>query len=128
AAIGIPVLDLGGLGERERTLEARRLAAAEAARPFDLLRGPLARIQFLRLSAREHIGYFTFHHIISDGWSMGILVQEIAALYRAYLGGRPSPLAALASQVAYGKVELIGAPSALELPTDRPYPPLQSSR
>src|SRR6202035_3205714 len=140
-SLRIPVHDL-------TRLAAERLPAAEAALPFDLQRGPLLRAQLLSLSAREHVALFTMHHIISDGWSLGILIEEIAALYTAFAGGAPSPLPeppiqyadfaawqrewlrgeALDEQVAYWKDEWAGAPGVIELPADRPRPPLQSAQ
>ncbi len=100
APVALEVEDLGGLTEAEREVEARRLAGAEAQRPFDLAAGPLLRVRLLRLSEDEHVLLFTMHHIVSDGWSMGVLVKEIAALYGAYLKGEESPLPELAVQYA----------------------------
>src|SRR6185295_19123442 len=102
----------------------------------------------LRLGAEEHVLLFTMHHIVSDGWSMGLLVREVAALYKAYLSGEESPLEELAVQYAdyavwqrewlagevlegqleYWRRQLAGAPAVLELPTDRPRPRVQSYR
>jgi amino acid adenylation domain-containing protein len=144
----LAVEDISALGEAERDSEARRLAAEEAARPFDLTSGPLLRATLLKLGEEEHIVLFTMHHIISDGWSMGVLVNEVAALYRAFLAGEPSPLAelpiqyadyaywqrqwlrgeVLERQISYWREQLSGAPALLELPTDRPRPAVQSYR
>src|SRR5215207_82440 len=96
----LPVTDLGHLGAELREAEARRLAAEEARRPFDLAAGPLLRVQLLRLADDEHVALLTMHHIVSDGWSMGVLVREVAALYEAFAAGRPSPLAELPVQYA----------------------------
>ena len=96
----LPVLDLSELPEEEREAEARQLAAAEAAQPFDLSMGPLLRVQLLRFAAEDHVVLFTMHHIITDGWSTGILVREVAALYEAYIEGRESPLPELEIQYA----------------------------
>ena len=75
----------------------------EALQPFDLATGPLLRATALRLGAEEHVLLFTMHHIVSDGWSMGLLVREVAALYKAYQEGQESPLEELAVQYAdYG--------------------------
>jgi len=143
----IPLVDLIGLPEGERDARARQLALAEARRPFDLRRGPLLRLTLLRLAAREHVLLMTMHHIVSDGWSMGVLLREVAALSAAYAQGRPSPLpelpvqyadfavwqrswlqgAALEAQLGYWKERLAGAPRALDLATDRPRPPVQTS-
>src|SRR6185369_92495 len=81
------ITELGGLDGDVKTEEAIRLANEEAAQPFDLERGPLWRGQLIRLSAEEHVLLFTMHHIISDGWSMGVLIQEVSALYEAHVSG-----------------------------------------
>ena len=83
---------------RRREAEASRLAAEDARRPFDLARGPLFRATLLRLSARTHVLLMNVHHIVSDGWSLGILARELGALYDAFAAGRPSPLPALPVQ------------------------------
>ncbi len=140
AAAGLPLVDLQALPEAGREAEALRLAREEALRPFDLARGPLLRTTVLRLGARRHSVLLTLHHIVSDGWSTGVLTGEIGQLYAAFLEGRPSPLPELAvqyadfaawqrrhlsgellaSQLAYWRRQLAGAPPVLELPTDRP--------
>src|SRR5262249_55511975 len=127
--------------------EALRRAAAEARRPFDLARGPLLRVTLLRLAPQEHLVVVVIHHIASDGWSIGVLNREVAALYGAYAADRPSPLpelpgqyadyaawqrhwltgAALEKQLAYWRERLAGA-VALELPTDNPRPAAPSYR
>jgi amino acid adenylation domain-containing protein/FkbM family methyltransferase len=142
----LPVMDLSALPEAEREAEAERLAAEEARRPFDLAAGPLSRASLIKLSAREHTLLFTMHHIVSDGWSMGVLVKEVTALYDAYSSGKASPLAeppvqyadyaawqreylsgeTLERQLSYWRGQLAGAPASLDLPTDRPRPPVQS--
>jgi amino acid adenylation domain-containing protein len=141
-AVPLTLADVTALEERQREAEARRLVDAEAARPFDLATSPLLRAALVRLDAREHIVVVTMHHIASDGWSIGVLVREVAALYEAFHSGRPSPLPALPvqyadfaawqrdwlsgqvleAQLAYWTTALAGVP-ALELPTDRPRPP-----
>jgi len=146
--ISLPVIDLRGLAEEERAGEAKRLAAEEAQRPFDLERGPLLRITLIRLAEEEHIVVLVLHHIISDGWSMGVLIKELAVLYEAFLEGRESPLPKLPIQYADYSVwqrewlqgdvlkeqlnfwgqQLAGAPALLELPTDRPRPAVQNLR
>jgi amino acid adenylation domain-containing protein len=140
APVGIPVLDLAGLPPEAREGELRLRAAEAAARPFDLERGPLLRATLLRLGAREHALVFVVHHVVSDGWSMGVLVNEVSALYDAFSRGRPSPLpelpmqyreyavrqreqlggAGLEAQLAWWRERLAGAPPILHLPTDRP--------
>jgi amino acid adenylation domain-containing protein len=95
----LPVVELGGVaGAAEQVV--RRLAREEAERPFDLGLGPLMQVRLLRLGAKEHVVLLTLHHIISDGWSMGVLVREIAALYEAFNTGQPSPLPELEVQYA----------------------------
>src|SRR5258708_33733641 len=77
-----------------------RLVAEDARRPFDLSRGPLLRKVLIRLAPEEHVLLVTMHHIVSDGWSLGLFVRELGALYQAYCQGRPSPLPELAVQYA----------------------------
>ncbi len=144
----LEVVDLSGLEAEARTSEAQRLANEEAQQPFDLSRGPLLRMRLLRLSEAEHVLLLTMHHIISDGWSLGVLGQELATLYEAYQAGESSPLAELAIQYAdfavwqrewlrgevlekqleYWREQLGGELPVLELPTDRPRPARQSYR
>jgi amino acid adenylation domain-containing protein len=132
--------DLAELPEPERHAELARRVREEASRPFDLARGPLIRAGLLRLGEREHVAQVTMHHIVSDGWSLGVLLREASALYGAYREGRPSPLPEpavqytdyaawergwlageeLDRQLEYWKVRLAGLPM-LELPTDRPH-------
>ena len=140
--IPLPRVDLRALPSERRSAEARRLAEASGGRPFDLAQGPLLRALLLRLDADEHLFALTLHHIVSDGWSMGILVRELGVLYE----GRPLPelpvqypdFAAwqrarlrgdvLASELAWWKGRLAGAPPLLALPADRPRPPVQRFR
>ncbi|HEX9942664.1 MAG TPA: non-ribosomal peptide synthase/polyketide synthase [Thermoanaerobaculia bacterium] len=143
----LPLADLSALPARERRAAARRLATEEASRPFDLALGPLLRAVLLRFTPEEHVAFLTMHHIVSDGWSMGILVREVTALYRALLEGAP-PLPELPVQyadfaqwqrrwlsgeilereVAWWRERLAGAPPVLELPADLPRPPVQRYR
>nr|WP_253900126.1 non-ribosomal peptide synthetase [Corallococcus carmarthensis] len=136
-------VDLRTFDAAHRAAEARRQAEQEMMRPFDLGRGPLIRTRLFALSEREHILVVTMHHIVSDGWSLGVLVREMGALYAAFSTGSPSSLPelpmqyaryaawqrgwlqgdALARQVGYWKQKLSGAPPVLELPTDRPRLP-----
>ncbi len=139
-------VDLRGLPGREQAVRVAQLSAAEAVERFDLSSGPLIRGQLLQLAEQEHILLITQHHIISDGWSMGVMIQEVTALYEAYLQGREDPLPALPiqyadyalwqrrhlqageleRQVQYWREQLRGAPGLLELPTDRARPAVQS--
>ncbi len=139
--------DLAGLAAAERAGEARRRAQEEAQRPFDLERAPLLRARLLRLDEQEHWLLLTLHHIVTDGWSMGVLSRELSALYAAHVGGRRAPLAelpvqyadyavwqrewlqgeVLEQQLAYWRKALAGVPM-LELPTDRPRPASPSFR
>ena len=143
---GLPVVDLAGLPPGEREARARGLALAAARRPFDLARGPLLRLQLVRLAEREHLLLVTMHHIVSDGWSMGVLQREIASLFEARSQGRSAALPelpvqyadfahwqrdwlrgeVLESQLAYWRRELDGAARVLELPADRPRPAVQT--
>jgi len=144
--VPLPVVDLGGLAETEREAEARRLAVEEAGWSFDLARGPLARAAALRLGKEEYVLLLNMHHIVSDGWSTGVFIQEMATLYQAFSAGQPSPLPELLiqyadfaiwqrewlqgevldAQLAYWKEQLRDAPAVLDLPTDRPRPPIQT--
>ncbi|HSG41190.1 MAG TPA: amino acid adenylation domain-containing protein, partial [Thermoanaerobaculia bacterium] len=144
----LSVVDLAGLPERAREAQALALAGEEAGRPFDLARGPLLRSLLLRLVENDHIFTLTLHHIVSDGWSAGILVREVAALYAAFAERRPSPLPelpvqsadfavwqrswlqgeALESELSFWRRQLADLPPRLELPTDRPRPSVQSFR
>src|SRR5690606_37593829 len=80
----LPVTDLSGLSPEEREAEVRRRAAEEASRPFDLEQGPLFRAELLRLADDEHVLLLGMHHIVSDGWSFGVLTRELGTLYRAF--------------------------------------------
>ncbi len=147
-AVALPLSDLGHLPAEEREARVRLEARGEAGRPFDLAEGPLLRARLLRLSDDEHVLLVTMHHIVSDGWTRGILNREVGLLYGAFRAGAPSPLPelplqyadyaewqrrwldgeVLARQLAYWKRELEGAPLVLELPTDRPRPLAQTHR
>jgi amino acid adenylation domain-containing protein len=144
----LPVEDLSGWGESDREAAVGQRAREEAARPFDLSAGPLFRAALLRLGAEDHVLLLSMHHIVSDGWSMGVFFRELSALYAAYREGAESPLPDLAVQYAdyavwqreqlagevldrqlsYWKERLAGAPELLELPTDRPRPAVQTYR
>jgi len=148
--VSLPLVcvDLTGLPVASREAEAMRLAMEEARKPFNLAEGPLLRATLLRLDEAEHILLLTMHHIISDGWSMGVLVREMAALYQAFAAGQPSPLPelpiqyadyahwqrewlqgeVLEKQLAYWRERLGDEPPVLELPTDRPRPAVRTNR
>src|SRR6185503_1898065 len=96
----LSVVDISELPAGSRDAEVRRLVNEEALRCFDLAQGPLLRLSLLKLGEEEHVAVFTMHHIISDGWSMEILVREMAILYEAFLWGNPSPLPELPIQYA----------------------------
>ena len=96
----LPVFDVSELNPAEREAETQRLLSEEASRPFDLARGPLVRACLVRLATDEHVALVTMHHIISDGWSTGIFIREVAALYGAYVRGEESPLEELPIQYA----------------------------
>ncbi|HEV2801511.1 MAG TPA: amino acid adenylation domain-containing protein, partial [Pyrinomonadaceae bacterium] len=96
----VPVADLAHLAADERERAARELAEEEAGRPFDLAADSLLRARLVRLSEAEHVLVVVMHHIISDGWSTGVLMREFSQLYEAYNEGRPSPLAELPIQYA----------------------------
>ncbi len=155
----VPVIDLGGLATAQRREQESQLQHAEAQRPFDLSRGPLLRICLLRLNSREAVGtgippipqehvlLFTLHHIVTDAWSMGVLVHEMTTLYQAEMKGEPGLLPQLPIQYAdyaifqrqflqglvseqqrdYWCAQLAGL-SPLDLPTDHPRPAVQSSQ
>ncbi len=144
--VSLPIVDLRDRPIDEREATALRMAAAEGQQPFDLTRGPLLRVTLLRLDEEKYIVLLTMHHIVSDGWSTGVLIREVAALYDAFAGGHPSPLSALPvqyadfaawqhqwlrgevleQQIAYWREHLSGELPVLELPTDRARPPIQS--
>ncbi|HYG64198.1 MAG TPA: amino acid adenylation domain-containing protein [Thermoanaerobaculia bacterium] len=144
----LPLVDLAVLPDGPRQEEARRLAAATARSPFHLGTAPLLRCLLLRLDAGEHAMVCSMHHIISDGWSLRVLVRELAVLYRAFSRGLPSPLPeppvqyrdfvlweqrrlagqVLDEQLDWWRKHLAGAPAFLTLPADRPRPPVQSFR
>ena len=146
--VTLPVLDLQMLSAAEQSAEVRRLATEEAQRPFDLAKVPLLRVTLLQLGKESHVLLLTIHHIICDGWSTSIFIREMAALYKAFSKGAPSPLPelpiqyadfahwqrqwlkgeVLETQLTYWWQQLTGAPPLLGLPTDRPRPPVQTFR
>jgi NRPS condensation-like uncharacterized protein len=137
----LPTISLEPLSESEQEDVIRRRFRGDAQTPFDLINGPLLRTRLIRLGARKHILIVTMHHIISDGWSMGVLIREVVMLYDAFLQDKTSPLLPLKVQYAdysqwqrdwltgerldrqlnYWRTRLEGVP-ILELPTDFPRP------
>ena len=142
----LPVVDLRGTPQAGREAEALRLATAEARKPFDLTQGPLVRVTLLCMGGDDYILLVTMHHIVSDGWSLGLFWDELLAIWTAYDEGRPSPLPdltiqytdfavwqrtclaanVLPKQSEYWKKQLAGL-SALQLYTDRRRPAVQTS-
>lgn len=99
-SIKLLILDLSHLAEEEREAEARRLVGIEFRRPFDLNSGPLVRATLLKVREQEHMALFTMHHIVCDGWSMSIIMREVAELYRAFVQGEQSSIPDLEFQYA----------------------------
>ena len=147
-AESIPVMaesDLSGYAPEQQSAEVSRALHAHAEEVFDLAQGPLFRSTLLILAPSEHIVMLNMHHIVSDGWSMGVMVSEWSRLYNAFAAGNNSPLPRLRIQYAdyahwqrrylagdelkrqmgYWRTRLAGAPALLELPTDRPRPAIQ---
>src|SRR4028119_1940215 len=149
AAFHLPinVVDLRNLPKESRQTEANRLTAEEAQRSFNLSHDLLLRVTLLQLDDAEYLLMLNMHHIVSDGWSIGVLIQELGALYTAFASEKPSPLPALSvqyadfakwqrewlqgevleTQLAYWRQQLNGI-SMLNLPADRPRPAIQSYR
>ncbi|HEX8846788.1 MAG TPA: condensation domain-containing protein, partial [Pyrinomonadaceae bacterium] len=94
----LPLIDLSELPCETREAEAQQLVNNETRRPLDLTVGPLLRVTLLRLAEDEHVLLVTMHHIISDGWSMGLFIREMSALYQAFTAGEESPLEELEIQ------------------------------
>jgi amino acid adenylation domain-containing protein len=140
--------DVSALAEDKRSAVVRRELAKEARRPFDLASGPLLRATVYRLSERERVLALTMHHIVADGWSLGLMAQEFSLLYAAFTEGKISPLPelplqysdftrwqrrwlqgpVLEGQLAYWKERLAGELPALNIPTDRPRPARRAFR
>ena len=134
----LPVADLRKYSEDERETWVLQLAREELRQPFDLIQGPLIRAKLLWQDEDEYVLLLTMHHLVSDGWSMDVLFQELVALYEAFSSNQPSPLPELpiqygdfavwqremlqgyilAEHLAYWKKQLSGRPSGLELPAD----------
>jgi len=151
-SLPLPVIDLTGAGNGntglDREASARKLAQAEAQAPFNLAEGPLLRASLVRLAEDEHLLLVNMHHIISDGWSIGVMLGEVARLYASFQQGEPPDLPPLPiqyadfaawqrrylqgepleAQLAYWRAQLADSPRLLELPTDRPRPAVPSAR
>lgn len=140
--IRLSIVDLQAIPGAARQTRAQRLTQVEARRSFDLVQGPLLRCSLLCLGQQEHLLLLTMHHIVTDGWSIGVLQRELTTIYRACAAGWPSPLPdlpvqyadfacwqrdslqgdAMQTQLAYWEARMRGAPPVLELPADRPRP------
>ncbi|MBW4660753.1 MAG: amino acid adenylation domain-containing protein [Drouetiella hepatica Uher 2000/2452] len=147
-ALPLPVIDLSALPQSQQETEVKKYISIEGQQPFDLNRDLLLRVKLLRLEAGDHILLLTMHHSAADGWSIGVLVNEVSALYKAFCQQQPSPLpelpiqygdfaiwqrqwlqgAVLDAQMGYWRQQLADAPTQLQLPTDRPRPAIQSYR
>ena len=148
AALALPLVDLGMLVPAERDAKVQRLVLDEAARPFDLTHGPMIRAGVLRLDDTHHVVMLTLHHIVSDGWSLGVLIHEVSQLYAAHVAGVPSGLPelpiqytdfahwqrrwlsgdVLQRQLAHWVQTLADPPPPLQLATDRPRAAVQTFR
>ena len=146
--VDLRIVDLGAWPAAGREAEARRLTGEAAMRPFDLASDLMLRAILVRLDDDDHILLLVLHHIAADGWSMGILSHELSALYRSFITGgapelRPLPLqyadyairqrqlltgTALETQISFWRHRLAGVPAVLDLPHDRPRPPVQTYR
>ncbi|NTV62898.1 MAG: amino acid adenylation domain-containing protein, partial [Oscillochloris sp.] len=144
-SVALPRADLRALPAEARQVEAQRLIHAEAQRPFDLRHDVLLRALLIEIDDQQSVLVLTLHHIASDGWSMGVFMEEITSLYRAHIQGAPSPLpplplqyadfalwqrawlqgARLETQLSYWRTQLAGAPPLLELPFAQPRPSAQ---
>ena len=143
--VKVAVMSLEGQERGEQEMRLKEMGLREGQEPFDLERGPLIRVKLVKIGAQEHVLFLTMHHIVSDGWSMGVLVKELLLLYEAFWKGEASPLKALpvqyadyavwqrgwlqgevlAEQMGYWREQLRGIPEIMELPTDRPRPAVQ---
>ncbi|MBW4660754.1 MAG: amino acid adenylation domain-containing protein [Drouetiella hepatica Uher 2000/2452] len=148
APLPLQRIDLQHLGQAEQEAEVLRLVNWEAQQPFNLTKDSLLRVTLVRLHDREHVALLTLHHIVSDAWSMAVLIRELMALYTAFSTGQPSPLPALPIQYAdfavwqrqwlqgevldphlsYWRNQLSGDLPVLQLPSDRPRPRIQTFR
>ena len=148
ATVTLTVVDLQGFEENEQSADIQRLVNLDAQKAFDVNSCPLLRLSLLQLGEDSHILVLTMHHIVSDGWSMGVFIHELSTLYQAFALGEVSPLPDLPIQYAdfavwqrqwlrgevyeaklnYWKQQLADVPPLLELPIDKPRPPVQTSQ
>ena len=146
--VHLAIADFSDRSPQEREAEAQQLIDTAVQQPFDLHQAPLLRPLLIRLAGDTQILLITMHHIISDGWSNGIMIRELASFYKAFIGGEHEPLPslpiqyadfaawqrrwlqgeALETQTTYWRNQLDNAPPALELPLDYVRPPLQTYR
>ncbi|KAF9949715.1 hypothetical protein BGZ70_001659, partial [Mortierella alpina] len=146
ASDGLPLVRLNIQDEQEKNTAVKKAAIQEASTPFDMEQGPLVRTKLIQLGGNEHVFLITIHHIVTDGWSMGVVFRELNELYGAYSSDQSDPLVPLSiqypdyatwqrqqltqdklkDQAEYWRQTLAGAPVFIELPTDRPRPPQQS--
>ncbi|AFZ33413.1 Non-ribosomal peptide synthase (plasmid) [Gloeocapsa sp. PCC 7428] len=147
-SISLPIVDLSGLPEAILDAEVEDLAKQEAQRAFDLTQPPLIRLMLLRLASQKFVLLLTLHHLVADGWSRGVILRELASLYRAFVNGQSADVlpelpiqyvdfavwqrrwlqdSELTAQLAYWKQQLQDL-SVLELPTNRPRLPVPTFR
>ncbi|MGK7888331.1 MAG: amino acid adenylation domain-containing protein [Leptolyngbyaceae cyanobacterium] len=144
----LPLVNLQAIAPEHQMAEVQRLGQDAVNEPFDLAQDALLRVKLLQLAADDYVLLITMHHIITDGWSTGVLAHELEVTYSAFVQGQPSPLAelpiqygdfaawqrqpsttqSLAPQLDYWQKQLADAPPLLELPTDHPRPTVQSNR
>jgi NRPS condensation-like uncharacterized protein/acyl carrier protein len=147
-SLTLPVVDLQDLPPPQQQETVQQLIAADIQQPFDLKTAPLLRTKLLKLAQNDHILLLVMHHIVTDGWSMGVFIEELTTLYQAFSTQQSSPLPELPiqyadfavwqrqylkgekieTQLAYWRQQLEGKQPALEFPTDYPRPPVQSFR
>lgn len=146
--IPLTFIDLQGLGKETQSEQVKQLMGQEEKRSLDIAKDSLLRVILVCLAPEHHVLIVTMHHIISDGWSIGVFIEELSLLYHAFSRGLPSPLAelpiqyadfaewqrqwftgeVLETQLSYWKQQLTNAPSMIDLPVDRPRPAMQSFR
>ncbi|MDJ0508251.1 MAG: HAD-IIIC family phosphatase [Crocosphaera sp.] len=144
--ITLPLVNLENLSEQQQTREVQKLTEEASNKPFNLSQGPLIRVALLKLAEQEHILIVSIHHIITDGWSMGIFIREVSSVYQAHSNNQPSPLPKLSIQYAdfaswqrkwltgkvletqlnYWQQHLSGALPFIDLPTDKKRPSVHS--